>query len=130
MNDSGIRLPDGIYEETNIKMVFLVKDSEIYRLIWNHVKEGGGIVSREIYNITDYEIGNRGDNGEISLKNGLLFQKIDTNIETVKERVQKLYNENMEYLNMKFFQVSSGGKQVTPGESGLTKPVIDTCQKL
>lgn len=129
MNDSGIRLPDGIYEETNIKMVFLVKDSKIYRLIWNHVKNGGGIVSREIYNTGDYMIKTNGDNGgSISLKNGLLFQEIIIDKGTVKERVQKLYNENMEYLNMKFFQVSSGGKQVTPGESGLTKPVIDRCK--
>jgi hypothetical protein len=94
-------ISDGIYEEINFKMVFLVKDSKIYRLLWNHVK-GSGIISREIESVSNYLIreGVRDDN--ILLTNGFVFKKINTDKNNVNDRVKKLYHENVKYLNKKF----------------------------
>jgi hypothetical protein len=147
MGDTFTNLPDGIYEETKFKMVFLVKGSEIHRLIWNHVKGEDSIVSREIYNTDNYMVNNNTGGDGFTLKNGLLFKKINTNKETVKSKVKQFYNENMDYLNTKFSKeikllqgqiqqsqpvthpnASSIPLQVALGESGLEKPVIARCQ--
>lgn len=97
-------ISDGIYEEINFKMVFLVKDQRIYRLLWNHVNEPG-IISRGIYS-TDKYIVTRNDPDIFTLKNGFLFKKINTNKETVNARVKELYHENLKYLNRKFYKRS------------------------
>lgn len=125
-------IPDGIYEEINFKMVFLVKDRKIYRLLWNHVKQSG-IISRRIYS-TDKYIVTRNDS-EIdpdifTLENGFLFKKINTNKENVNARVKELYHINLKYLNRKFYNRSpstdtrplSGG----PDDSLVVSPSVSS----
>ena len=101
------QVSDGIYEEINFRMVFLVKDKKIYRLLFNHVKQSG-IISREIESVVNYKVReDASDNGNIiPLTNGFVFKKISTNKEAVNARVKELYHENVKYLNKKFYKRS------------------------
>ena len=100
-------ISDGIYEEMNFRMVFLVKGPKIYRLLFNHVNESG-IISREIDSTDKYIVteSDQIDSNILTLQNGFLFKKINTNKKTVTERVKVLYDETRRYLNRKFYERS------------------------